>query len=164
MRATTALGRLVAGAALLLAAGCGGRETGMVRFDPGPASGGDGVHEVEYHASCQSGAECVVTFVGPEGRGREIFGSQWSHRFPAATGRLLYLGVTVRRRCTGSYRLGNVRCRQAGGSARVAVYVDGERVASDVEYARNRGIIQAYSFGVSVRHRIAADTTSSSRP
>lgn len=158
-----ALGRLVATAGFLLLAGCGGRETGMVRFDPGPAPA-DGVHEVEYHAGCQSGAECVVTFLGPEGRGREIFGSQWSHRFRAVTGQLLYLGVTVRRRCTGSYRLGNVRCRRAGGSARVAVYVDGDRVASDVEYARDRGVLQAYSFGASVRHRVAADTASSSGP
>lgn len=135
----------------------------MVRFDPDPPDP-DGTHEVEYHAACQSGAECLVTFLGPQGRQREIFGSRWSHRFHAVTGQVLYLGVTVRRRCTGSYRLGNVRCRRAGGSARVAVYVDGERVAGDVEYARDRGVIQAYSFGTSVRHRIAADTAASSGP
>lgn len=146
--------------AALLSIGCGGRETGAVRFDPEPARS-DGVHQVEYQAGCRSGAECIVTFSAPEGRGREIFGSQWSHRFFAVPGQQLYLGVTVRQRCSGNYALGRVRCDRAAGSARVAVFVDGERVASRVGHSRNRGVVPEYSFGVAVRHRISRDSASS---
>ncbi len=161
-RRLTAVGALALGAALALAAGCGGRQTGLVRFDPDPPSAADDVHVVEYQASCQSGAECVVSFRGPEGDGREIFGSQWSHQVHASTGQELYLGVTVRRFCSGNYALGNVRCRRASGTARVALFVDGERVVSKVEHARDRRIRRDASFTVSVRHRIAPDTTASS--
>lgn len=153
-------GSLALAAALLVLSACGGRETGVVRFDPDPPAA-DGVHEVEYQASCQSNAECVVAFSSPGESGREIFGGQWSHRFHASTGQRLYLGVTVRRRCSGNFALGNIRCDQAHGSARVAVFVDGERVASEVEYSRNRGVLNDYAFGVSVRHRITADSAAS---
>jgi hypothetical protein len=152
---------LALGATLVLAAGCGGRQTGLVRFDPDPPGPADHVHQVEYQASCQSGAECVVSFRGPEGEGREIFGSQWSHQIHASTGQELYLGVTVRRFCSGTYALGNVRCRRASGSARVALFVDGERVVSKVEHARDRRIRRDASFTVSVRHRIVPDSTAS---
>lgn len=148
---------IVCGLALLVVPACGGRETGRVDFDPTP-NRGDGLHEVRYQASCRSGAECVVTFGVPRGGYRQIFGSQWSHQFPASPGQQLYLGVTVRRRCTGSYRMGSLRCSQAAGSARVTIYVDGERVANDITFHRPRGIVPDYSFGVSTRYRIPTDS------
>ena len=148
---------LTCAAAALLAGACGGRETGMVRIDPQPGPEGDEMHEIEYQASCRSGAECEVTSIGPEGRIRELFGSQWSHRFLASTGQPLYLGVTVRQHCVGNYALGSVRCSRASGFARVTIYVNGERVATDATFHRPRGVVPAYSFGVSTRHVVGGN-------
>lgn len=144
-------------AAVAVIAACGGRESGLVRFDPDPPRE-QGVHEVEYHASCQTGAECVVTFYRPGGGSRELFGAQWTNRFLASTGQELFVGVTVRQRCTGNYLLGNVRCDRAAGFARVSIYVDGERVASEGTFSRPRGVIPEYSFGVSTRYVIMPDS------